>query len=283
MASLPTLPNTYLANTKIVAAQFNANELALLNAVTDGNTRITAAEYYFGDNDSGWYEATDDDVRLSIAGTDAIQATSTSIALTGTTSVTFNDNTTSVQAGLVSRTTTTPANDNSYYFSYQHGNNAGPQENIEIVRETITMKAVADGNEQGEWKIGVANASDGLIDDIIRANQSGIQAATGYIDFDNSGTFYQLKIINIGDWDMDAGGVTVNHGLTFSKIRGILGMIIRNDANDTLYFPDQDNLVLTGAGTTSFNISRKFGGTFDSTDFDSTSYNRGWIPVLVEE
>lgn len=90
------------------------------------------------------------------------------------------------------------------------------------------------------------------------------------------------KIIDIGDWDMNASSnVLVAHGNTLSKIRGI-NVLIRNDADtqyETLF-----GTVATGdlggyAYATSTNIVcvRTTGGRFDNTTYDATSYNRGWI------
>jgi hypothetical protein len=90
------------------------------------------------------------------------------------------------------------------------------------------------------------------------------------------------KIVSIGDWDMDANGtVDVAHGLTLTKIRSISG-VIRNDA-DTTYFTIPDpgsgglrcwagtiNVVLYRPDTTS---------VFDSTDYNATSFNRGWLVI----
>lgn len=92
-----------------------------------------------------------------------------------------------------------------------------------------------------------------------------------------------VKIIDIGDWNMDSTGViTVAHGLTFANIRGV-SVTIRNDLN-TVYYPIEYSLLGVSSGSVSVQstdiaLLRTASGFFDTTDFDSTSYNRGWITI----
>ncbi|MFA5423581.1 MAG: hypothetical protein WC374_06945 [Phycisphaerae bacterium] len=96
------------------------------------------------------------------------------------------------------------------------------------------------------------------------------------------------KIIEIGDWDMDAANQkAVNHGLTPSKIRDVR-VIIRNDTNTSYYpidcFDDATDPSMHGGGvneirTLDIVFERRTGGMFDGPNFDSTSYNRGWITI----
>ncbi|MEE9451103.1 MAG: hypothetical protein V3V72_13720 [Ignavibacteriaceae bacterium] len=94
------------------------------------------------------------------------------------------------------------------------------------------------------------------------------------------------KIVDIDDWNMDGtSSITVAHGVTLAKIRKVYALI-RNDANDTYYPLDT---VAVGAsasagGVISMNasnitIGRTTSGLFDSTDFNATSYNRGWVTI----
>jgi len=94
------------------------------------------------------------------------------------------------------------------------------------------------------------------------------------------------KVLQIGDWDMDATGIiSVAHGLTLANIRSI-SALIRNDAN-TAYFPiEYATLGVSGgavsAQTSDIFLLRTSSGTFDTTDFNATSYNRGWITITYE-
>jgi hypothetical protein len=99
----------------------------------------------------------------------------------------------------------------------------------------------------------------------------------------------KVKVIEIGDWNMDATAqVTIAHGIAdFTKIRS-LSAIVRTDADSAYY-----NLVNGEIGASSGNtqiqaqstnvlLARAVGGIFDSTSFDSTAFNRGWITVVYE-
>ncbi len=104
-----------------------------------------------------------------------------------------------------------------------------------------------------------------------------------------------VKIVNIGDWNMDSSGqVTVAHGLgaNFSKIRLVTAEII-NDAGTATYtlISCFTNVGLssnvTGAieskDSTNISLTRVQGGFFDSTDFNSTGYNRGWVTIFYTD
>lgn len=91
--------------------------------------------------------------------------------------------------------------------------------------------------------------------------------------------------ISIGDWDMDGTTiVNVAHGVgDFTKIR-VLGITIRNDANDTYYELNRGNAL--GGGVASINstnivLYRTVPSDFDTTDFNATGYNRGWVTIQI--
>ena len=106
------------------------------------------------------------------------------------------------------------------------------------------------------------------------------------ISFDAGTTYWVFKEINIGDWDMDAtASVNVAHGLSATEWKTIrqVDIIIRNDA-DTGYYPlrkGYDGVTGNGfvnvIGSTNITLNRVASGDFDNTNFDSTSYNRGWV------
>lgn len=105
-----------------------------------------------------------------------------------------------------------------------------------------------------------------------------------------AGTSAKVKeiVIDIGDWNMDTTtNISVAHGLSdFTKIRSI-NVIIRDDA-DGLY-SDLAGTAISGVGgsadATSTNISlsrQTTNSRFDSANYSSTSYNRGWIYITYE-
>lgn len=101
----------------------------------------------------------------------------------------------------------------------------------------------------------------------------------------------KCKIVEIGDWDMDTDATTeVAHGLgaNWKKIKAA-SIVIRNDTDDIYYLFESYILGSSQAlaqwvamATTNITLCRGTGGLFDSADFDSTSYNRGWITLWYE-
>ena len=84
-------------------------------------------------------------------------------------------------------------------------------------------------------------------------------------------------IVNIGDWDMDlTDNVNVAHGLTFTKIRGWQVVIIDDT---TVEFLDLNFSGSSNLSSTNFSLFRTTAGDFDNTDYDSTSFNRGYITI----
>ena len=104
----------------------------------------------------------------------------------------------------------------------------------------------------------------------------------------------KTKIIEIGDWDMNANdGVSVAHGLSdYTKIISVKAMI-RPDAGNNETYPLCDvmnNFATDGVeggilriDATNIDLRRFLGGFFDSVSFDSTSYNRGWVIIKYME
>lgn len=119
----------------------------------------------------------------------------------------------------------------------------------------------------------------------------------------NDGRTYFEKIIDIGDWNMAATiSVAVAHGLTLSKILEIKALLRTDTDNTHVPFSlvadtvasinhtaglscDATNVNLRQALTGSWaticsNILGLAGGSGGAgTDWDSTSYNRGWIII----
>ena len=125
-----------------------------------------------------------------------------------------------------------------------------------------------------------------------------IRAAGGFeVEYRNSvgsesKVLLHTKIIEIGDWNMDATiTVAVVHGIAdFKKIRTVTVMIRNN--TDSIYHPfiitDNSGADLHIGGwinfvnSTTVSLDRITGGLFDTTSYNSTSYNRGWITIVYE-
>lgn len=120
----------------------------------------------------------------------------------------------------------------------------------------------------------------------VEAIQSGYDTR-----FDDYGL--RRKTLEIGDWNMDANAsVAVSHGLSDSAWRSTrsIELVIRDDSETNLYDSDVNSLQnnnhvsISGINSGSVVLTRtpSPSGFFDNTNFDSTSYNRGWITVWYE-
>lgn len=114
------------------------------------------------------------------------------------------------------------------------------------------------------------------------------------INLFTGGPVMQMKVIEIGDWDMNADGViNVAHGFTgddWKKIRSI-NVVIRNDADDTYY---QSPGAVDGTGlsaemgvdtlkTTNIRVGREVSSIFDAVGFETPpGGNRGWVTIWHE-
>jgi len=88
-----------------------------------------------------------------------------------------------------------------------------------------------------------------------------------------------VKVINISDWDMNAtAAVNVAHGLTMANIRHV-NILIRNDADNAHRDLEHQGDGYYSIDTTNVTLTRKSAGFFQSVDYDSTSFNRGWVII----
>ena len=84
--------------------------------------------------------------------------------------------------------------------------------------------------------------------------------------------------LEIGDWDMDAtNSVNVNHSLSVTEWLTIRDLSVIISDNSTSGFGALVNGGLMSFTPTFFQLQRTVGGVFDTTDFDATSFNRGFI------
>jgi hypothetical protein len=111
-----------------------------------------------------------------------------------------------------------------------------------------------------------------------------------------SGSYLKVKVVDIGDWDMDSSAsTTVAHGLGnpgYKKIRSVT-VVIRDD-NDSVYYdllrPEQSGTGVVNGGVDSIDstyinlvrLDQGSGGDFDSTLFNSSAFNRGWVTIIYE-
>ncbi len=96
------------------------------------------------------------------------------------------------------------------------------------------------------------------------------------------------KVMDIGDWNMSATTtVNVNHELPYPNIRTTMITIRRDDdavkrtsvfAGDTAGDVDIEVIVLPSI----ISANRLVGGFYDTAEYNSTSYNRGWLIIEYE-
>jgi len=104
----------------------------------------------------------------------------------------------------------------------------------------------------------------------------------------------KFKEIDIGDWNMDLSpSVDIAHGLTWGNIV-MVAASIRADAEIGHAEPLTTAWISIGAGqfgetqgaiewdATNVTLRRLASGTFDHTNYNSTSYNRGWIIIVYK-
>lgn len=133
----------------------------------------------------------------------------------------------------------------------------------------------------------------GTVDQVLRST-AGSDPAYGNSILPASGVA-NLKIakIDIGDWNMDStASVSINTNIERDNMVSVHA-IIRPDASDS-YMPL--NVVMGAVGTICggvdnettdssamfVKLSRTTSGHFDSTAYDSTGYNRGFIIIIYE-
>jgi len=103
------------------------------------------------------------------------------------------------------------------------------------------------------------------------------KAIKSYIDTAIAGL--NTKIISIGDWNMDStASVTVSHGLLSTSIRTMTALI-RDDGGVIVNSFNNDGAALIQASASDIVLWRTTSGVFDSTAYDSTSFNRGFITI----
>jgi hypothetical protein len=122
---------------------------------------------------------------------------------------------------------------------------------------------------------------------------SGVSTLSGGADLGGTGTTLKCKVVQIGDWDMTGEPIkSVYHGLAlgvgYKKIRNVY-VTIRDDDDFQYTLLDTGN----GASDTTRNgfwniatnailLYRLFGGIYDSSAYNQTSYNRGWVYIVYE-
>jgi len=141
--------------------------------------------------------------------------------------------------------------------------------------------------------IPVRDSIGSLIGNVTGISNSASTIANTVID-QGGGNNLRIKIVAIGDWNMTAtAGVNVTHGLDISKIVMIMG-IIRSDIDDgqqrhvmrggsVATTGSTEAVVIKETNSTQTVLWRDAGSEFNGTDYNATSYNRGWLMYWYTE
>lgn len=161
-----------------------------------------------------------------------------------------------------------------------------------IVTWINTALAIVQRDSNGDFAARAITALTfiGNLTGNVTGNANTATLATTATKHGVGGNALNVKTIDIGDWDMVATpGVSVVHGLDRTKIRSVQ-CIIRDDVDaesHTIPATSTSGTVFEGwistISATTVLLSRRGGGDFDNTNFDSTSYNRGWITIWYED
>lgn len=98
-------------------------------------------------------------------------------------------------------------------------------------------------------------------------------------------------VFEIGDWNMDSTDFIIKDYSAFFDHKKIINIYIVIRIDDDSGFDIYYDFLATAtggslasiAGTDKLKIVRTTGGAFDSAVFNKTSFNRGWIHILVRE
>jgi hypothetical protein len=180
-----------------------------------------------------------------------------------------------------------------------NGSSAGHAVNKSQLDSEATARSNADTTLQNNINTEASTRSN---EDALKVTKSGdtmsgVLTNTAGFRTDAGQPALMKKVIQIGDWNMDTtSSKPVAHGLgsNYKKIRGIT-VIVRDDA-DGLYHSlinttpsgGESGLVsgtidnIDSTNITLRRLSSTLSGWFDSTAYDSTSYNRGWVTIEYE-
>ncbi len=158
---------------------------------------------------------------------------------------------------------------------------------------------------------GLKAFQNGSSDDTYEKNRASISGSGGSLAFNGirfaemnvaetlnassvSGTVViKKKIIEIGDWNMDTDATRlIVHGITASidKFKSVQVTIIADNGLSSipLTFNSAAGVAQGSIGSIegivlkSITLSRTTGGTFDTTNYNATSFNRGFITIEYE-
>lgn len=130
---------------------------------------------------------------------------------------------------------------------------------------------------------GVVDSLAGTLD----YNGNTLSDLRSIADVSGTDTPLKTKIIEIGDWNMDADATKfVAHGITNDVDIRSISVKIRHDTVTNVLYPlsimDSSDTTQGGVDSVAAGniiLRRKASGFFDAATFNATSFNRGWITI----
>jgi len=190
------------------------------------------------------------------------------------------------------------------YFALVGGSSAGQEGNLRqgagrVYHQSSAPTTKPDGNALDSDDVGRLYCQSNTTPLKVRTSNSTwvSVAAEAVRSLGGASTTMFCKVINIGDWNMgSSASVSVAHGLTLSKIIGV-DAVLRSDGDNYRapmgrgYTNPATHWGL-GVGLTATNVVlaqntagdwltyvNMLGAGLASTDWDATSYNRGFITI----
>ena len=150
---------------------------------------------------------------------------------------------------------------------------------------------VADGTDDGD--VMNKGQTEAIIETISQSTAETVLADDGILNDGNTSgnSTTKIKIIEIGDWNMTSTlNVFASHGLVAASIRSVT-VVVRRDAGGgsggqisqltNVHFGEAGWFFNPGGSVVA--LFSPDGGFYDSSDYDQTSYNRGWVTIIYEE
>ena len=178
----------------------------------------------------------------------------------------------SEDAAEVSATTAVNAADLAVAVTTANGVVAATPDTLPLRTATGALKAA-----------NTVNADEALVKSQLLTEILAVDGPTSGISAQQVGGL-NVKVMEIGDWNMDTtASKSFLHGLVATKIRFVTASIKRDDhASTATTFDinsDKGSVASVSWSQSSITLFRSDGGPFDSTNFDSTSFNRGWVQI----
>lgn len=152
---------------------------------------------------------------------------------------------------------------------------------------TFTASFVARGT--GVWsdsKQGLYSGNNRVVAIAKRDTSSSIWINKNILIVNNRIVKIKSKI---GDWNMSIDDtITIGNGISdFLKVRSLTAIIIRDDDNRIYNLASSEtsgdaNGSIPYIDATIISLTRRIGSLFDGPNFDSTSFNRGWVIITYE-